>query len=274
MKISVFYEHIAEAALQENKSVENICEKVFSYGISGVEIENTRLMKEKERIVNALSKAGLSISCMYGFFDFSHSDSIKEGIDMVNLADELKIKKIMLIPGFLKKYEFLPFIYKKRVDKMVKDLKNICDYAKKKGIMTVLEDFDGKEAPFATSKQLLYFLNHITDLYCAFDTGNFLYSEEDSLEVLPLFIDRIGHVHCKDRTFQKKEGEIPKATVKGREMYSCAVGKGCIKMKDIVEKILETGYDDYFAIEHFGSLCQLEDMKNSAKFLENVRLNL
>ena len=115
MKISVFYEHIAEAALQENKSVENICEKVFSYGISGVEIENTRLMKEKERIVNALSKAGLSISCMYGFFDFSHSDSIKEGIDMVNLADELKIKKIMLIPGFLKKYEFLPFIYKKRV---------------------------------------------------------------------------------------------------------------------------------------------------------------
>ena len=45
-------------------------------------------------------------------------------------------------------------------------------------------------------------------------------------------------------------------------------------MKDIVEKILETGYDDYFAIEHFGSLCQLEDMKNSAKFLENVRLNM
>ena len=274
MKISVFYEHIAEAALQENKSVEKIFEKVSSYGISGVEIENTRLMKEKDRIVNALSKAGLSISCMYGFFDFSHTDSIKDGIDMVNLADELKIKKIMLIPGFLKKYEFLPFIYKKRVDKMVKDLKNICDYAKKKGIMTVLEDFDGKEAPFATSKQLLYFLNHITDLYCAFDTGNFLYSEEDSLEVLPLFIDRIGHVHCKDRTFQKKEGEVPKATVKGREMYSCAVGKGCIKMKDIVEKILEAGYDDYFAIEHFGSLNQLEDMKNSAKFLENVRLNL
>lgn len=274
MKISVFYEHIAEAALQENKSVEKICKKVSSYGISGVEIENTRLMKEKDRIVNALSKAGLSISCMYGFFDFSHTDSIKDGIDMVNLAEELKIEKIMLIPGFLKKYEFLPFIYKKRVNKMVKDLKNICDYAKKKGIMTVLEDFDGKEAPFATSKQLLYFLNYIPDLYCAFDTGNFLYSEEDSLEVLPLFIDRIGHVHCKDRTFQKKEGEVPKATVKGREMYSCAVGKGCIKMKDIVEKILETGYDDYFAIEHFGSLNQLEDMKNSAKFLENVRLNL
>ena len=153
---------------------------------------------------------------------------------------------------------------------MVSSLKSICDYAKKKNIMTVLEDFDGKEAPFATSKQLLYFLDHIPDLYCAFDTGNFLYSEEDSYEVLSLFLNRIGHVHCKDRTFQKREGEIPKATVKGRDMYSCAVGNGCIKMKEIVEKILETGYDDYFAIEHFGSLNQLEDMRNSANFLENL----
>lgn len=270
MKISVFYEHISEAAKQENKSLEKICELVSSYGITGVEIENTRLIQEKDMVLNALNKAGLSISCMYGFFDFAHENSIQCGIDMVNLADELQIKKLMLIPGFLKKYEFLPGIYSMQVNKMVSSLKSICDYAKKKNIMTVLEDFDGKEAPFATSKQLLYFLDHIPDLYCAFDTGNFLYSEEDSYEVLSLFLNRIGHVHCKDRTFQKREGEIPKATVKGRDMYSCAVGNGCIKMKEIVEKILETGYDDYFAIEHFGSLKQLEDMRNSAKFLENV----
>lgn len=270
MKISVFYEHIAEAAVQEKKSVEEICKMVYSYGISGVEIENVRLMNEREAVLEALNASGLTISCMYGFFDFAHSEGIKAGIEMINLADELQIEKVMLIPGFLKKYEFLPFIYKNRVDKMVKALKNICDYAQKKNIMVVLEDFDGKEAPFATSKQLLYFLNNIPYLKCAFDTGNFLYSEEDSLEALPLFINRIGHVHCKDRTFQVKEGEIPKATVKGRDMYSCAVGSGCIKMKDIVEKILETGYDGYFAIEHFGSLNQSEDMKRSAKWLEEV----
>ena len=270
MKISVFYEHIAEAAVQENKSVEKICEKVFSYGISAVEIENTRLIKEKDFILNVLNRSGLSISCMYGFFDFAHEDSIQGGIDMVNLADELQIKKVMLIPGFLKKYEFLPGIYKKRVNKMISTLKSICEYAEKKNIITVLEDFDGKEAPFATSKQLLYFLDHIPNLLCAFDTGNFLFSEEDSYRVLPLFLNRIGHVHCKDRTFVRREGETPKATVKGRDMYSCAVGNGCIKMKEIVEEILKTGYDDYFAIEHFGSLNQLEDMRNSANFLENL----
>ena len=46
MKISVFYEHISEAAKQENKSLEKICELVSSYGITGVEIENTRLIQE------------------------------------------------------------------------------------------------------------------------------------------------------------------------------------------------------------------------------------
>ena len=45
MKISVFYEHISEAAKQENKSLEKICELVSSYGITGVEIA-ARIIKE------------------------------------------------------------------------------------------------------------------------------------------------------------------------------------------------------------------------------------
>ncbi len=51
-------------------------------------------------------------------------------------------------------------------------------------------------------------------------------------------------------------------------MYSCAVGSGCIKMKEIIEKVIGTGYDDYFAIEHFGSLTQLNDMIKSVEWLQ------
>ena len=271
MKLSVFYEHIVEAAQQENQSLETICEMVSSFGIEGVEIENTRLIEEKDRVLNALKAGNLEISCMYGFFDFAHQSkeiAVNAGVDMVHLAEELGIKKIMLIPGFLSENEFLPIIYKKKVDQMVDILKNICSYAKSKNIMVVLEDFDGKEAPFATSEQLKYFMDSISDIYCAFDTGNFLYSEEDALEVLSLFIHKIGHVHCKDRSFEIEENEIPKATIKGRDMYSCAVGSGCIPMKEIVDKIMETGYDDYFAIEHFGSLHQLRDMELSARWFK------
>lgn len=270
IKISVFYDHIAEAALQEKESIEKIAELVSSYGITGVEIENTRLMKERENVLKILDTAGLSVSCMYGFFDFAHESSIQRGLEMVDLADKLHIKKIMPIPGFLRRYEFLPGIYHIQVDKLVKALRNICAYAEEKGIKVVLEDFDGRMAPFANARQLKHFLDQIPELYCAFDTGNFLFSEEDSYEVLPLFLDRIGHVHCKDRSFRKNEGEKPLATIKGRDMYSRAVGSGCIRMQEIVKEILAKGYADYFAIEHFGSLKQLEDMRESAAFLSNL----
>lgn len=137
--------------------------------------------------------------------------------------------------------------------------------------MVVLEDFDDKTAHFSTAEGLKYFMEQVPELYCTFDTGNFLYSEEDSLEVLPMFLDRIGHVHCKDRSFSEVKGEEFKATIAGRNMFSSPVGSGMIKMKEIVEEIKRSGYDDYFAIEHFGSLNQIGFMEKSAEWLRQFR---
>lgn len=270
MKIAVFYEHITEAAQQENITpVKSIYEKVKSFGIDAVEIDYERAVKEEDFLFRDLEEADLSVSCMYGFFDFAHGSTVEDGKRMVDFADKHNIRKIMLIPGFLKKVEFIPFLYQKKLDKMIMALTNICEYAKSRNIMVVLEDFDGKEAPFATAEQLSVFFKRIPDLYCAFDTGNFLYSGEDSLKVLPVFLDRIRHVHCKDRTFTAKEGEEPKETVDGKKMYSCAVGSGCIQMKEILDQIIENGYDGYLSIEHFGSLNQLSDMEKSSVYLKN-----
>ena len=268
MKISVFYEHILEAAQQSSKSILEICQLAASYGITGVEIENIRLLEIDNTALSVLKQADLEISCIYGFFDFSHNSNIKDGLQMVDLAKNVNSRKIMVIPGFVKGIERIPFIYQRKKEKMISALNIISAYANENGVMLVLEDFDDKIAPYSDAKGLKYFLDRVEGIKCAFDTGNFLYSEEDSCQVLPLFLSKIGHVHCKDRTFIKKEGEICKKTIKGREMYSCAVGSGCIKMKDIVEQIIQSGYDDYFAIEHFGSLCQLKDMKESAKWLQ------
>lgn len=267
MKISVFYEHIVEASSQTGKSISEICKMVSLWGIMGIEIENIRLMENKDQIMKTFYQSGLEISCIYGFFDFAHETDIKKGFEMIDLACEVNAKKVMLIPGFLKPYEKIFFIRKRVVSSLVNALSRICSYAKDRDITVVLEDFDGESAPFATASGLKYFIDNVPDLYCAFDTGNFLFSEEDSLEVLPLFLNRIKHVHCKDRSFEKKSGEIPKKTIKGRDMYSCAVGKGCIKMKEIIEILIQNGYDDYFAVEHFGSLNQLRDMEESAKWL-------
>lgn len=267
MKISVFYEHILEAADQSSTTVLDICKKISSCGIMGIEIEDKRLYEKEEEIMKTIKQTGMEISCIYGFFDFSHNDDIKSGFRMVDLAKRVHAGKIMPIPGFVTGIELFPLIYKRKMEKMTSALSFICNYAKESNITVVLEDFDDKKAPYSTANGLKYFMDHVEGLRCAFDTGNFLYSEENSFDVLPIFLNKISHVHCKDRTFQKKEGEIPKKTIKGREMYSCAVGSGCIKMKEIIEKLIENGYDDYFAIEHFGSLCQLEDMIKSAEWM-------
>ncbi len=269
MKISVFYEHIAEASLQSGKSVAEICRVISALGVTGVEIENKRLVNESEReqVLKDLKQAALEISCMYGFFDFSHGEDIRNGFRFIDIASDLNIKKVMLIPGFFEKKENTFWKRKRIINRMVSALKAVCEYAKDKNIMVVLEDFDNSIAYYSNAGGLKYFLDEIPELFCAFDTGNFLYSEEDSFEVLPMFLNRVGHVHCKDRTFVKKEGEVPQKTIRGREMYSCAVGKGCIRMKEIVDTLLQHGYDDYFAAEHFGSMNQLEDIKSSVSWL-------
>jgi len=271
MKFSVFYEHIKEAAKQTGKSVSEICKLAASYGISGVEIEDKRLFNEKKEVMDALNAAGLEISCIYGFYDYSHEDKIQRGYDFVDLASSLDVKKIMPIPGFIQDNERESEVYQNCLDKMTDAMNKICAYAKEKNVMVVLEDFDDKIAHFSNAEGLKYFMENVSGLYCAFDTGNFLYSEEDSLEVLPMFLDKIRHMHCKDRSFKEVEGEEYKATIAGRKMYSAPVGSGIIKMKEIIDIVKNSGYDDYFAIEHFGPLDQLGFMEQSALWLKQFQ---
>ena len=244
MKISVFYDHIREAAEQSGQPMDEVFKKVASFGIKGIEIEDKALMEEEEKIFKLLQDHNMEVSCIYGFFDYSHGNDLQRGFDLIDFADDHSIKKIMIIPGFLTDKEWkISFLRNRCVKKMITSMNILSKYAKDNGIQMVLEDFDDAPAYYKDAAGLEFFLAHVDGLKCAFDTGNFLYSEEDSLE----------------------------ATVKGREMYSSPVGSGCIHMKEIVEKILSSGYDDYFAIEHFGSCQQLKDMETSAAWLNQFR---
>lgn len=272
MKISVFYEHIREAARQTGKPVEEVFALVKGFGIDGIEIEDRVLLEDETTIMQLLRENQMEVSCIYGFFDYSHGNDLQRGYELIDFAKKYSIRKIMIIPGFLKDCEWkLSFLRNRCIKRMITNMTILSEYAGKNQVQMVLEDFDDAPAYYKDAARLEFMLSKIKGLKCAFDTGNFLYSEEDSYEVLPRFIDKIAHVHCKDRTFEQKEGKEAKATISGRKMYPSAVGSGCIRMKEIVEAILSTGYDDYFAIEHFGSLHQLQDMEKSAMWLKNFK---
>lgn len=266
MELSVFYEHIVEAAEQTGKSIPEICKMVYDFGIHGVEIDYSRLKDKEEEITKLLKNAGLYINSIYAFFDFGYLSDVEPGYELLNTANRVGSNRVLVIPGFIKEGDdsTLP------LENMKQALIKICKEAKTKEITVGMEDFDDKVAPFATIGQLLWFMNNVPNLTCTFDTGNFMYSEEDALEALGNLRNYIGHVHCKDRSLEEKDGEEPKLTIKERKLYSSPVGYGCIPMKEIITKLLLDGYNGPFAIEHFGSMNQLEDMKKSAVWLYDL----
>lgn len=135
---------------------------------------------------------------------------------------------------------------------MAKGMSDIVARAKKQGIQVVIEDFDNINSPIACVNGMKWFMEQIPELWITFDTGNFIIHKEDIFKAWGALKERVIHVHCKDR---------------GAE--SVAVGDGYIPMKEILGRIVESGYEGYFAIEHFDAADQEKCMQRSAAFLRD-----
>lgn len=263
MKISVFAEHIFEAAEQEGCSVRDILKTAKGRGIDGVELDYARISAD-DGPAALIKSAGMEIACVYAFFDFSHNTDMSYPESVIKTLEKHGIKRLMAIPGFIEKNDNK----EKCIRDMTECMNKLSEIAQKAGISLCLEDFDDEKAVFATSAGLLKFMNNVKNLGCAFDTGNFIYSGEAAETAFELLEKHIVHVHCKDRCLEPKEGELPKITLENIPLYSSPVGYGAIGIEKIVKKLLKNGYDGWFAIEHFGSQHQLSDIKKSAEKLK------
>lgn len=275
-RLSVFYEHIAEAARQTGLPMEEICARVKGFGFDAVELDAKRLFTERETLLSMLWNAGLQVNCLYYFFNFGSTADWEEAdkaemARVLDVCEAAKSDKLLAVAGFLTEAEMdrAGEAYRARRERIAASLAVLVRMAQARGITIVMEDFDGDTAPFSTAEELLWFMENVPGMRCGFDTGNFLYSEQDAAAVLADFLPYISAVHCKDRTFEKNAGE-EKGTVLGRKMYPVAVGDGCIDIEGMVKAILRTGYTGAFAAEHFGSADQLGDMERSAKFLQGL----
>lgn len=267
MKISVFYAHILEMCEQTGMSLEEALRTVSSLGIEAIECDIEQV-RDVEQVSRLLKDAGIYVSSVYGFFNFGKEKDYQKGYEFLDTAHELGARKVLIVPGFIDKLEKEEVFSKEdQLGNMVEALNKLCEYARTKSIIVTMEDFDDTKAPYATDDQLLWFLERVPELKCTFDTGNFLYSEVDEIQAFEKLKNHIGHVHCKDRSFDVVEGETGLNTIGGRKMFSSPVGYGCIRMEEIIGRLKGIGYDDIVAIEHFGSLKQLDYMKQSAEWL-------
>lgn len=231
-RISVFYEHMAEAMKQENIALDEVCAAVKRFGFDGVELDANRIKNEGDIILPALQKSGLCVNGIYNFFDFgsetgSPENDRAESLRVIDCCEKANCKFLLAVAGFLTEDEMVrgSAKYEARRLRMAASLTELTTEAEKHGITVVMEEFDNLTAPYSRADELMWFMRHVPGLRCGFDTGNFLYNEEDAVKSFSLFRPYIASVHCKDRAFTENAGS-PCVTVANRKLYPVAVGDG------------------------------------------------
>lgn len=278
-RITVFFDHIRNACRQEGLPLEEVAAKLTEAGISGTEIEYQELLGEEGKaLADRLAGLGLPVSSVYCNFHWESKKNMVDYREVCKRLQELGIHNLLVIPGFTNERKYhapkrdngITGKHLRAMNRFLPKIRTLCEEARDKGILVIMEDFDLYKAPFGRAEELKWFFDRIPLLGCAFDTGNFLYFGEDSYEVLGDLKGRIAYVHCKDRSLTPVEGEDHCTTVTGQDLYSSPVGSGVIRMTKILTEIKGSGYDGTYAIEHFGSLHQLPDSLQSAEYLREI----
>lgn len=236
MKISVFYDHILQAAEQTGKALPELLHETREAGIEAVEINMTYL-SEHEETYELLKAADLKVSCVYEFYEMesrNETESFGECVGNQERTDK-----------FLNGNE--------KALRMAEGLAEITAIGAEADIRVVIEDFDDVRSPISCVSGMKWFLERIPELKVTFDTGNFITHQEDIFTAWQALRDRVVHVHCKDRGTQ-----------------SVAVGDGYLPMTEILTDILQSGYRGYFAIEHFDAPEQENCIRRSAAKLQEI----
>ena len=211
MKISVFAEHLFEAADQEKITFEKALDEAAQSDINGVELDFARLEKD-DALPCTIRKHGLDIACVYVFLDFSHSEDMSYAVKVVDTLKRHDVKRLMAIPGFVYDGDDAA-ICTARMYKCIGRMfaKTHLRTQRISVSRTKQFVFDDKTAVFSTTEGLIGFMENVTGLGCAFDTGNFIYSCENALDAFEKLKEDYGDkvvivaVNCGEKAETVKE---------------------------------------------------------------------
>ncbi len=287
MKLSIFFDHVTQAAEQSGRTLDDLLAAAKAAGIDGADINNANIARNPE-MLPAIHRAGMCVACSFEFYDWGGAEYQSYDRFRIHLANAKAEgqDKILVIPGFLSDEEGRALgtllneigipdspMIDPRLDafmrgnasilRMTEMLQGAVKLAAEVGITVSLEDFDGYKAPFARTAGLLWFMQNVEGLRFTLDTGNFIYSDELMEKAHDLLADYIVHVHTKDRGaeegctgFRYKQG-----------MAAVATGDGYMPIADAVCKLQAAGYDGWYAIEHYGHPDQAVAILRSAENL-------
>ena len=266
MKKSIFYEHIAEAARQENTTISEIAKYAASLGYSGSDVPWTSL-EDFCRIYDILQESGIKIASVHRFWDIFSPLDTADADNFFKTLTNHGCFTAMIIPSGA---ENKPFT-EEDFSTVCEALRTLCAMAKNYGITVTVEDFDSNDVIINNTGALKKAFAAVPDLYHSFDTGNYAFFGESEIEAFALFKDRIKSVHLKDRAFTPSTSDaVPQILSDGTTSYPCAVGKGDLKIRECLSLLAQISYDGYFSVEHFGHPKMKDAIRDSAKFLDHA----
>ena len=240
-RISIFFDHVAEIARQENISIREAAQQVRQLGVDGIDVR-TSMSNEQLDLLDSL---GFEHACAIADINLIGGEQPVVVRQVLDFMHHRRYTRLLLLPGMLPENADSRYIDAActRIAAFVKE-------ASREGIDVMVEDFDNPRAIcyntpildhlFAASPQL----NHV------FDTGNYPYCGEDVMVALHHFRERIHHVHLKDRKAMRHSASLP-------------IGTGIVPLKEVLVSLIQTSYDGWFTIEHFGAPNMLQYARQS-----------
>ncbi len=266
MKKSVFYDHIECAARQEKRGLEEMLKMTADLGYEGVDMgwQGYDALYEAHRL---LQGAGLSIASMYRIFEKSALPGEKELHTYFETLASCGCVKAMIVPwrytpGCDRETEFAA---------VCAFIQGLIPIARQHGVTVSVEDFDHGDVIVSDTASLKRVFDAVPELRHTFDTGNYIYFGEDALAALDLFIDRVVHVHLKDRAHSPlTEGDGGPVAADGARIYTAPVGGGFLPIEECLRRLHKAGYEGYISAEHADTVCMWEYIRRSSAYIDTV----
>lgn len=275
MKLSVFHHHLLMMAKEENISPQEAYRRAAAMGISAVDVNLEELIAVPA-LPTLIKEAGLGFSSIHAYYKFSERDESERIKLHMETAVAIGAPCVMVIPDFYPEGEIPAdiildptavarfFDASSLMATVLDGMREAVRVGKENGIRVTVEDYDHRDSPTATSAEIRYLLERVEGLFVTFDTGNFIFSDEDIEEAFSVLADKTVNLHLKDR------GEDATHTGKHlRGLAPVAVGDGYLAIAPILSALRDCGYRGFLTVEHFGVPCYREAIERSVGFLSN-----
>lgn len=237
-KVSIFCDHIVTISQQEGISFAEAAAKVRAMGYNGVDVEITI----EQDMLDVLDGLGFEHACAIAHINYAKGPQPEVEANVLSLMKSRGYDRLLIVTDLLKDGA--------SAEDVVARVAAFSRRLAAEGLTAMVEDFDNPASPCYNMAGLDRMFAAHDGLGHVFDSGNYLYAGEDCMVALGRYMDRIAHVHLKDR-------------VSGKDLTCPPVGTGCIPMTFIIKSLEAAGYDGWLTVEQYGSRKMLADSETS-----------